>query len=278
MPAGAAGADQTLRVATFNIRTATAPDGIHSWWFRRRATLAAIRALDADLVGLQEVHDAQLSWLTPRLETTYHVVSRGRSTRDRGERTMVLARRDRVVVGDVSARWYADTPDQPGSRGWGNRYPRFVLLARCQVAGLGAPPFTFATTHLDHRSDDGRRRSASALARWLAEGADPASAAVVVGDMNCEARDPALADLAALPLHDALDHLPSRGAGAGTFHGFRGGSDGHRIDQILVGSGWAVTSSTIVRERHRRRLPSDHWPVAADLRWEGGGEVGDGRP
>ena len=53
----------SLRVATFNIRNSSAPDGQYAWPMRRYVTVAAINALDADVVGLQEVLPDQLAFL-----------------------------------------------------------------------------------------------------------------------------------------------------------------------------------------------------------------------
>ena len=250
-----------LRVATLNIRTSAAPDGRNAWWLRRRSTLAAIRNLDADLIGLQEVHATQLAWLTPHLSDTYEVVSRGRAREDHGERTMVLARRSAVTVRGVEARWYSDTPDQPASRHWGNRLPRFALFTQVEAADR---TFTFVATHLDHASAESRAASASALTSWLANDGI-AHAAIVVGDTNCAADDPILRPLLDLPMTDALAHLPGRGPQSATFHAWRGSSDGTRMDQVLVGAGWRVESSLIDRARPRGRLPSDHWPVVASI-------------
>ena len=49
-----------IRVATFNIRNSSAPDGDNAWPVRRNATVAAIELLDADVVGLQDA-SGQLS-------------------------------------------------------------------------------------------------------------------------------------------------------------------------------------------------------------------------
>jgi predicted extracellular nuclease len=49
-----------LRVATFNIRNSSAPDGDNAWPVRRNATVAAIEHLDADVVGLVGVVPDQL--------------------------------------------------------------------------------------------------------------------------------------------------------------------------------------------------------------------------
>ena len=58
----------------------------------------------------------------------------------------------------------------------------------------------------------------------------------------------------------------------GTFHGFRGGSDGEKIDTILMTGAWTVESAAILRTSKGDRYPSDHYPVTAVLRWmEGDG-------
>ena len=249
------------RVATFNIRTAGAPDGRNAWWLRRRAVVAAIRSLDADLIGLQEVQPPQLTWLEQHLGGDHEIVAHGRVGRERGERTVVLVRRP-FGVASTTARWYSEEPDRPGSRAWGTRFPRFALLVRV-LPDVGEP-FLFASTHFDHASPPSRLRSGELLAEWVATDLDPARA-VVVGDTNCAADDPSLRPLLGLPLRDALAGLPPTGVGAATFHRFRGGDAGTRMDQILVGPRWRVVDSGVVRDRFRGRFPSDHYPVVATL-------------
>ena len=57
----------TLGVASFNIRNGWAFDGWNSWPLRRRSTLATIKALDADVLGLQESFRFQYRWIRKRL-------------------------------------------------------------------------------------------------------------------------------------------------------------------------------------------------------------------
>ncbi|HJR24407.1 MAG TPA: endonuclease/exonuclease/phosphatase family protein, partial [Acidimicrobiales bacterium] len=58
-----------LRVATFNVRNGRALDGfVRAWPFRRRAVVAAIASLDADVVGLQEAYRFQLRSLLRGLQ------------------------------------------------------------------------------------------------------------------------------------------------------------------------------------------------------------------
>ena len=51
----------------------------------------------------------------------------------------------------------------------------------------------------------------------------------------------------------------------GTEHGFTGATDRKRIDYVLAGPGLRVTDAWISNDRPQGRLPSDHWPVIADI-------------
>ena len=102
-----------------------------------------------------------------------------------------------------------------------------------------------------------------ALARSVSLRAEGGRPWAVMGDFNATVEEPALQLLLAAGHQDALGHLPPRGPGAGTEHGFTGATDRRRIDYILVGRGTQVTSAQIVHARPGGRLPSDHWPVVA---------------
>jgi endonuclease/exonuclease/phosphatase family metal-dependent hydrolase len=58
------------------------------------------------------------------------------------------------------------------------------------------------------------------------------------------------------------------GAGpVGTFHAFRGGLDGEKIDAVLASSPFATDDATILTQpAPSGRYVSDHHPVAATLR------------
>jgi len=188
-----------LRVATFNIRNGIACDGLDSWPFRRRATADAVARLDADLVGLQEVYGFQQRYLLRRLPG-YAATGAGRNDgRRRGERCTVLYRRARLALDGSTTRWFSDSPDQPGSTGWGNRLPRIVTLALFTDLASGRR-FVFADCHLEGRPSAARHRSAAALAAWL----DPALPAIVAGDLNAEPDDQAVRTLLAAGLRDVF--------------------------------------------------------------------------
>lgn len=241
-----------LRVATFNLRNGRAWDGCNSWPFRRRAALHAVSDLDADLLGLQEVFGFQLRWLGRQLPC-YRAVGEARGLGGRGERVPVLIRRDAVRVIEHRTRWFGPTPDVAGSRLADATFPRVATIASVLWRGQRVQ---FTNTHLDERSAERRRASARQLLGWL----DHTVAQVLVGDFNAGPGDALFDELGAAGFRDALP-----ADAGGTFHGFTGGRDGPRIDYILVNRHVAVRDARVVHPEPGKRLPSDHWPVVADL-------------
>jgi endonuclease/exonuclease/phosphatase family metal-dependent hydrolase len=54
---------------------------------------------------------------------------------------------------------------------------------------------------------------------------------------------------------------------SGTTHHFSGRIDGRQIDHILVSREIDVLDAQVAHPRPFGRLPSDHWPVVARLRF-----------
>lgn len=244
----------TVRIGSFNIRNGRAFDGWSSWPFRRRSTADAVGVLDCDIVGLQEVYGFQFRWLARRLPG-YDAVATGRGTRGTGERCPVFVRRDIVSIAESRTRWYGSTPDRPGTRLRGARFPRIASTCRLELAN-GMGPLTVTNTHLDSKSAEHRAASVEQLAGWI----DPTVPNVVIGDFNAVPGDPVFQPLLALGLREALG--PEAG---GTNHRFTGRTDGRRLDHILVSHHFEVERGWVAHDRPHGRLPSDHWPVVADL-------------
>jgi len=249
-----------LRCGTFNIRSGRAWDGRHSWPLRRRACAAAVAGGGAHLVGLQEVHGFQQRYLARRL-CGFAALGAGRDDgRERGERCAVVYRSARLALESWTVRWFSDTPAVPGSRGWGNPITRMVTLCHFRDRASGGR-FGVANAHWDGASAASRERSAEALLSWL----EPKLPWVVLGDLNATAGDPAVARLVAGGLRDTLAHLGERGPQAATHHHWDGATAGTRIDFVFVTPHWDVVAAHIDHARPGGRLPSDHWPVVADL-------------
>lgn len=245
---------EQLRVSSFNIRTSRGRDGANRWRRRREVCLAAIGEFSADIVGLQEVRPDQLEDLH-RAFPAATILGAGRDADGGGEHASVLVPPGSWVVESSETRWLSPTPTRPGSRGWDAGLARVVTLVRLRrgSSGLGV-----ANTHFDHHGTVARERSAGLIAEWLNQ--EPDRPWVVLGDLNDDPVSPPLRLLADAGYTDALP----LDAG-GTEHAFTGATDRTRIDYVLVGPGIQVRTAWIGHHRPLGRLPSDHWPVLAEL-------------
>ncbi len=247
----------TLRVVSFNIRYGTARDGLHSWAFRRRAVRELMRTLGSDVCGLQEVMNEQRDYLARALPSAdWYGVGRADGSRE-GEQAPLVVRRRAVDVQDWSTKWLAEDPDAVGSRGWDAKIPRVATVVRARHVVTGAA-IGIINTHFDHRGALAQHESARLLAGLVRR--DTSRRWVVMGDFNVGIDAPALGPLIEAGLRSAL---PAEAAG--TFHGWSGSTNRQRIDHIFVSAGWTVARSGIRLDRPWGMLPSDHWPVFADL-------------
>lgn len=245
-----------LRVATFNIRNSSAPDGDDSWVLRREAAAGAIEGLVADVVGLQEVLPDQLEYLRATFPQ-YEIVGAGRDDGVAGgEHSVVMVRRGEWRVESHETRWLSDDPATPGSVGWDASLTRIATLVRLRHED--GTRVGIANTHYDHLGEVARVESSKLLDRWTA--GEPDRHWVLVGDLNVE---PGSAPLTALLDAGWRDAVPAEAGG--TFHDFTGATDQERIDHILIGKGWQVVDAEVSHHRPGGRLPSDHWPVVATL-------------
>lgn len=232
---------RTLRVASYNIegQAALVRSG------HLAGVAAAIRDLDADVVGLQEVHRgtwqarfrdqprlvlAALPPLASAFGTSYRSLG--------GEFGNALLTR-----GTIEETTVLPLP--------GIGEPRSVLRARVVVEGLR---FEVYVTHLTAWGAINRRvrvDQVRCLREHLAHAALPY---ILVGDLNAGPDAPEIRPLL------ASSGLTLCGAASEVTHPLLR----RRIDYILLGPGWEVVRSEVVH-----RGPSDHWPIVADVRWRG---------
>ncbi|WP_217142064.1 endonuclease/exonuclease/phosphatase family protein [Streptomyces sp. AC627_RSS907] len=263
-PATAArGPSVPLRVATYNIHAGTGSDGV----FDLDRQAAALRALDADVIGLQEV---DVHW-GPR--------SQGLDV------ARELARR--LGMRMSFAPIYSLDPAEAGSprREYGvavlSRFPirsaanhEITRLSTQDENPVPAPapgfgevtlkvrgvPVQVFVTHLDYRSDPAVRVAQVADTRRIMareRAARPGARQVLLGDFNAEPSAPELQ-----PLWAEL-----RDAGAGTGGTFPAAAPVKRIDYVAVGQGVRVHRASVPEEA----VASDHRPVVADVSLSGRG-------
>lgn len=259
-----------LRVMTFNLRVRTILDGPNIWDRRRDLVVERVRAFDPDLLGTQEGLGVMETYLRQQLRD-YTFLGVGRSDgKLRGEMCGVFFRTARFEVLDGGHFWLGNTPDKPGSRGWGAIFPRMVTWVKLCPRD-GDATFYWFNTHFDAFSPRARAESAKLLRDRMAHiaGSMPR---VVTGDFNSGPNSaPYRTLLAEQPppessLHDVFRTAhPVAARKEGTVHFFTGWRGGRRMDWILASSHFETIDAEIDHTRGPRGYPSDHFPVTATL-------------
>jgi endonuclease/exonuclease/phosphatase family metal-dependent hydrolase len=257
-PGGAA--DAPLRVMTFNVRVPVDTD-MNAWVNRRDLLVQVIKAQHPDVLGTQELTEEQGEYIAAHLPG-YAWFGQGREGSTKGEHMGVFYRTDRLKVLSSGDFWLSDTPAVPGSRTWGQPYPRMVTWARFRQR-RGGDTFDYFNTHFPYRDEDVRARMLSADEILQRIGKLPSTTRVILaGDFNCSPDSSVHAKLTRT-LHDAWADATSRSGPAKTFHNFTGNPD-RRIDWILT-RGFKARSASTVTTHDGASYPSDHFPVVAEL-------------
>jgi len=242
---------------TYNVRYGSARDGPDSWPLRRELALDVLRRRAPDVVGMQEVLAFQRAEFLAACPG-YAAVGVGREADGSGEACPIFYRSGRFALVASGTFWLSATPDLPGSRGWDASLPRVCTWALFEERGGGR--FQVFNVHFDHLGATARLESARLVAARIAV-RRPAHPALLLGDLNAgEDSEPVRA------LHGLVDTfraLHPDSTEVGTFHGFRGGTDGAKIDFVLATPAVGVLGAEIVRDEDGGRFPSDHYPVAA---------------
>jgi endonuclease/exonuclease/phosphatase family metal-dependent hydrolase len=248
-----------LVVMSFNVRYGTATDGLDAWPLRSSALVARIREAAPDVLGVQEALDFQVEFLERALPT--HVrLGQGREGGARGEHSALFVARARFDVLERGDFWLSETPELVASVGWDAALTRMCTWARLRERVSGRE-FSVWNTHFDHRGPLARERSAQLIAARLAQ---RGGAHIVLGDLNAGEDEPPLGALRAAGLVDAFRALHPDVQQVGTFHDFRGGLDGARIDFVLATDDFMPLAASILSAPAANgRWPSDHHPVVA---------------
>ncbi len=252
-------------VMSFNIRYGTASDGENHWNNRKELVREVIRDYLPDVLGLQEALRFQIDEIRKNLPE-YDETGVGRDGGTKGEYSAILYRIDRFDVDESGTFWLSDTPEVP-STNWGNSIRRICTWTRLLDKQSGSA-FYFYNTHLDHKSQPSREKSVRLIVEFIQKRThqDPF---VLTGDFNAGENNAAIKYLKGEGnVVDTFRILHPEAKEVGTFNGFRGLSDGPKIDYIFVNPSTSSTlHASIVRTEQEGRNPSDHFPVTAKIRF-----------
>jgi endonuclease/exonuclease/phosphatase family metal-dependent hydrolase len=88
---------------------------------------------------------------------------------------------------------------------------------------------------------------------------------VVVGDFNAKEDSEPLETLRNAGFRDTFREVHPDAVDVQTAHHYKELSGNRKIDFIMCDRRWTVRSADIIREPAAGRLPSDHFPVVAEL-------------
>lgn len=253
---------------TYNIRLDFVSDGDNAWPHRRGAVTGLIAYYAPDLAGLQEVLLHQKREIESDLPGYTFVGAARDDGKDKGEFSPLGFRRDRFALVASGTFWLSPTPDMP-SKGWDAALPRIASWARLKDKG-SRRTLLAVNTHFDHVGTAARVESAQQLRRWIGANRKPDETVVLMGDFNSPTGSPAYAAIVEPgdgALHDTLTISRTLHFGPlGTFTGFKiDHVEPAPIDHIFVSRDVTVLRHATLTQQTGGRLPSDHYPVLADL-------------
>jgi endonuclease/exonuclease/phosphatase family metal-dependent hydrolase len=266
-----------VNIMSFNIRRGTRQDGKNHWIFRRDLVNEILRHYSPDVLGLQEALDFQISEIHAMLPG-YEMIRIISSGNNKVLHNAIFYDASRFDVSEEGTFWYSDTPDQPGSKGWGNIMPRNCTWTRL-IEKESGKAFYFYNTHLNHLSQRSRKKGVLLLTRRISARSHP-DAFVLTGDFNSREKSVAIQYLKGNvflntkaegmvqnpdPLMDTFRVRYPLQRNASTFHMYRPFFFRFKLDYIFVHSTVRVHDAQIITLRRKHCYPSDHFPLFSHI-------------
>jgi beta-glucosidase-like glycosyl hydrolase/endonuclease/exonuclease/phosphatase family metal-dependent hydrolase len=253
-----------LTVASYNIHAGAGEDNV----FDLDRTAQALKALNADIIGLQEVDvhwDARSDWLDTIAELAaklgmhpafapiydFDPPAAGQPRRQYGVGLLSRFPLVRVENHPITRLSTQDPNPVPAPA------PGF-LEAEVEVRGKRLHVYC---THLDYRADPAVRRLQVADTLQILAQDRRGDLQVLVGDFNAEADAPELSGL----WTRLTDAWTAAGETAGGPFTYPAVAATKRIDFVTVGSGLRVRRAEVPAEVPPAEAASDHRPIIADL-------------
>jgi endonuclease/exonuclease/phosphatase family metal-dependent hydrolase len=259
----------SIKVMTMNVRYDNPADSINAWSKRAAQVCSFLLKESPDILGMQEVLWNQYQVLDSVLKD-YSSVGVGRDDGARGgELNPVFFRKDKFDMVRTLTFWLSDTPEIPGSRGWGASLPRIVTWMEL-VNKDSHKHFFYFNTHFAHDSDSARIMSSRILLEMVGKIAE-GFPFIITGDFNMLPTSKGYGILTgpdeSVPLlKDSYIISEKRPYGPSyTFNAFSDKPGQGRIDYIFVRNGMRVLDHSTIIKKDRGVYISDHWPVIATV-------------
>jgi len=244
---------------TLNLRFGRADDGPNNWKFRKKCLSPLFSRFDPDFIGLQEVNDFQLRFLS-RILPGYRFIGQRRPAPAFWQNNILFYRADWHCTFKKHF-FLSPTPEVP-SRFRNSRWPRQCTMGVFEGHGR---QLAFVDTHLDF--DTGVQLDSIRLILSRLSLVPPELPVILMGDFNASCSSPCYRLLTGSGDDEGHFEDVFGGTCSGTHHGFTGKGNGRAIDWILFRGNLALIKAQVVRERFEGRYPSDHFPLVAVLAW-----------
>jgi endonuclease/exonuclease/phosphatase family metal-dependent hydrolase len=282
---------QKIIVGTYNVRYDNLGDSLagNGWKQRCPVITDQIRFHDFDIFGTQEAKFNQLQDMLALLKG-YARIGIGRDDgKEAGEFSSIFYRTDRFKLLKNGDFWMSTITDKP-NKAWDAALPRICTWGQFREIKSGKT-FYFFNLHMDHVGVLARKESSRLVLDTIRKMAGT-SAAILTGDFNVDQNNESYVLLNSSGLlKDVYDLSPVRFALNGTFNSFNiNAKSESRIDHIFVTRNFKVRRYGILTDSYRTRitdttmasnatstprasrgggflarLPSDHFPVLAEV-------------
>jgi len=254
--------DNSVMVATYNLRFNNPDDGVNAWPNRKEGVKSLILFHEIDMFGTQEGLVGQLNDLLEMREYAYtgHGRDDGKAA---GEHSAIFYRKDRFKLLKEGDFWLSDTPEKP-SYGWDAKIRRICSWAKFRDLKT-SKEFFFFSVHFDHRGVEARKESGKLMVKKIKEIAGD-SPVICVGDFNSTPETEQIKTMQTL-LKDSrqVSEMPPYGP-IGTFNSFNFNAPMDEIiDYIFVSPNFKVLKYGVLTDNIGLRYPSDHMPVVSKV-------------
>ncbi|MBU2994515.1 endonuclease/exonuclease/phosphatase family protein [Octadecabacter sp. 1_MG-2023] len=259
---------ENLRIATYNVHyiwmgRETGDWSVGDWERRKNALQLSVRALDADVIGFQEMESFGRNMAPANLTLDYlrtnnpdYAAAAVGDPAAFPSTQPIFYRTDRLQLRDQGWFFFSDTPDVIYSRTFNGSWPAFASWA--EFEDTSGTVFRVYNLHTEYRSASNRQLSAQLVADRIA-GPAAQMPVFVIGDFNAVNGSTTLGIL-----EDAgVTFWPAQGS---TYHFNRGLNLFPAIDHIGGTEGIAPMGKTFsVRGKFDGEWPTDHYPIVGDF-------------
>lgn len=254
---------QSINVATYNVRFDNPKDGLDAWPNRKENVKALVRFHEWDIFGTQEGLRHQMNGIAELEEFAF--VGKGRDDgKEAGEHSAIFYRKSRFKLLQSGDFWLSETPDKPG-KGWDatccNRICSWAKFKDLNTK----KDFFFFNVHFDHQGVEARRQSGYLMVKKI-KGIAGNALTICTGDFNSTPETEQIKTITALlsDCHDVSVQPPY--GPEGTFNGFKFDAKmDNRIDYIFVTPSIKVLKYGVLTDAKNQHYPSDHQPVVAKI-------------